>query len=224
VRQKVIIKSVLILLLMCGLALQLSAAAVQAAFVTIDTNNNIIDPAWSSVPVFRQKAKTPAILDGYNIKQVWVAREADSSFYYFRADLYGQLPTDNYSSIEARIDCDGDNSFSGSLDKIVFYYHSASVNTLDNVIECAGSDYPLCSTDGESKGWDFGEEISAGGGVYAYEWKADTNDPGGIDWSTCSKQKAIQFVTVDNLGVVVDSTAPAVFDGPTAAYFPIVQK
>lgn len=217
-------KSVLIFLLVCGLVLQLPAAVVQATFVTINTNNNIIDPAWSAVTVLRQKPKTPGVVDGLNIKQVWVTREADKSFWYFRADLYGQLPTDNYSSIEARIDCNNDNAFTGAQDKIVFYYHSAASNTLDNVIECAGNNYPLCSTDGESKGWDFGEQIPVGDGTYAYEWKADTNELGGIDWSACSQQKTIQFVTVDNTGKVIDSIFPALVDGPTVAYLPFVRK
>jgi len=189
--------------------------AAWAAFASINTDDGAIDPAWAGIAVFRASPDDPGVSNDRDIKQAKVTREADNSFWYFQVILYGQLPLDNLTSVEARISCNGDDDFTDSEDKIVLYYHADPPDN-DNSIECAGNDYPSCSTDGETQGSDFGEEVAVGDGTYAYEWKADISDAGGIDWSTCNGQERIQFTVADETGATYDTTEIRGFDAPTA--------
>lgn len=205
------------LLLTLGVALLLPVA-VWAVFASINTDDGIIDPDWAGVTVFQTSPNDGGIDDAYDLKEAKVTRESDNSFWYFQVILYGQLPMDNLTSVEARISCDGDAAFNSAEDKIVLYYH-ADPTTNDNSIECQADDYPLCSTHGETQGADFGEEIAVGDGTYSYEWKADISDTGGIDWSTCNGQETIQFTVADENGSTYDTTATRDFNVPTVVRF-----
>ncbi len=198
--------------LVLGLALLLPSA-VWAVFISVNTDDAAIDSDWASVAVFLTSPNDSGIADAYDLKEAKVSRESDNSFWYFQTILYGQLPLDNLTSIEARLSCDGDGGFSGGEDKVVLYYHADPPDN-DNSIECEGSDYPLCSS-GETQGSDFGEEIAVGDGAYSYEWKADIADSGGIDWSTCNGSETMQFVVANESGTVYDATATRIFDAPT---------
>ncbi len=202
----------LLLALVVALALPIT---VWAVFVSINTDDGVIDPDWTAVPIFQSSPNDAGIPDAYDIKEAQVARESDNSFWYFRVVLYGQLPLDNLTSVEGRISCDGDATFTSAADKIVLYYHANPPDN-DNSIECQADDYPLCSTNGEFQGADFGEEVAVGDGTYSYEWKADIADVGGIDWSACDGQEMIQFTVADETGSTYDTTGTRGFDVPTA--------
>ncbi len=187
-----------------------------AGFASINTDDGQIDPDWASVTVFRSSPDDPGVDNSVDIKQAKVTREADNSFWYFQVILYGRLPLDDVTSVEARISCNGDAAFNDIQDKIVLYYHNANPPPADdNSIECEGNDYPICSL-GETQGSDFGEEIAVGDGTYAYEWKADTADTGGIDWSTCNGNETIQFVVADKDGKVLETTEARGFSAPNS--------
>ena len=185
-----------------------------AGFATIDTDDGVVDPDWASVPTFQVSTNDTEIDDNYDIKETKLTSEADGSFWYFQMTLYGQLPLDNVTSLEARISCNGDAAFDHAEDKIILYYH-ADPATNDNAIECEGSDYPLCSS-GELQGSDFGEESAVGDGSYSYEWKADLTDEGSIDWSTCDGTETVQFAVADEDGNTYDSTTASEFNAPSA--------
>lgn len=202
----------LLLALIVALALPIT---VWAVFVSINTDDGVIDPDWAAVTLFQSSPNDPGIDDAYDIKEAKVTREADNSLWYFQVVLYGQLPLDNLTSVEARISCDDDSAFTSAADKIVLYYH-ADPPTNDNSIECQADDYPLCSTNGEFQGADFGEEVAVGDGTYSYEWKADIADAGGIDWSACNGQEMMQFTVANETGTTYDTTGTRGFDVPTA--------
>ncbi|PKO21279.1 MAG: hypothetical protein CVU38_15625 [Chloroflexi bacterium HGW-Chloroflexi-1] len=101
-----------------------------AVFASINTNDDAIDPAWASVTVFQTSPNDPGVDDSVDIKQAKVTREADNSFWYFQVILYGRLPQDNLTSIEARISCNGDSTFEHSEDKIVLYYHNITTTPI----------------------------------------------------------------------------------------------
>jgi hypothetical protein len=203
-------------LLSVSLALLLPVIAL-AAFISVNTDDTAIDPDWSSVTVFYTSAGNNAgIPDPYEIKQAWVARESDNSFWYFRVILYGQLPMDDFSSVEARISCNGNTNFFEAGDNVVLYYH-ANPATNDNVIECMGAEYPGCSGSNSEplKGSDFGEETAVGDGTYSYEWKADIGESGDLNWTTCNGQETMEFAAVDDTLTVQDTTPTRDFDVPT---------
>ena len=196
-----------------GLALMLPATAF-AVFASINTDDAAIDADWASVGVFLT-SPNEAMADGVDIAQAKVVRESDNSYWYFQVILYGQLPQDNLTSLEAHVSCDGNAVFTGAEDKYVLYYH-ANPSTNDNVIECEGNDYPACSNGEMLKGSDFGEEVAVGDGTYAYEWRTDIANPGGISWTTCNGQETLQFAVADASGTTYDSTTTRQFDVPTA--------
>ncbi len=204
-----------ILLVVLGLsvALMLPATAL-AVFASINTDDGVIDADWASVGVFLT-SPNGAMADSVDIAQAKVVRESDNSYWYFQVILYGQLPQDNSTSLEARISCDGNAVFTGAEDKYALYYH-ANPSTNDNAIECEGTDYPACSNGEMLKGADFGEEVAVGDGTYAYEWKTDIANPGGISWATCNGQETLQFAVAGADGTTYDSTTTRQFDVPTA--------
>ena len=204
--------SLVILSLSVALMLPSTASAV---FASINTDDGVIDPQWANVSVFLTSPNDGGVPDSQDIKQAKVTRESDNSYWYFQVILYGQLPQDNATSIEARVSCDGNATFTGAEDKYVLYYH-ADPSTNDNVIECEGNDYPTCSNGEMLKGSDFGEEVAVGDGTYAYEWKTDIANPGGISWATCNGQETLQFAVAGTDGTTYDSTGTRQFDVPTA--------
>lgn len=214
-KPKTIVKSTgIIIALLCMLMLPV---VVLAAFISVNTDDGIIDPDWASVTTFFTDPSNDALPDEYEIKQAWIARESDSSMYYFRVILYGQLPLDNISGIEARLDCNNNDIFTDAGDKIIVYYHSNPA-TNDDVIECSGDEYPACAGPNSEplKGSDFGEEIAVGDGTYSYEWRADTTEVGGMDWSMCDGVIPAHFITTWPDLTPIDATDIRGFDVPTA--------
>ena len=91
-----------------------------AAFFIINTNDGSIDPNWTPLP-FRDDP-TGETIPNYDIDQVWFGTNASSpSEFYFRMDLVSTIPLDG-SSIEARLDCDGNGNFNDPMDVTVAYY------------------------------------------------------------------------------------------------------
>ena len=135
-----------------------------AANTVIDTNDGQVDSNWAVVPVLSSDGDDFAN-DNYDINQAWVASAPDQSAFYFRVSLVGagQLPH-NYSSFEARLDCDRNGSFLDASDVVVYYAISPS---FEELVECQGSDYSECDYNPEPNLSDsnldtFGEEVSAG--------------------------------------------------------------
>jgi hypothetical protein len=186
-----------------------------AAHTSIDTTNGSVDANWSNVTVLRNDGDDIGN-DNYDINQAWVANASDNSEFYFRVSLVGsgQLPHD-YSSFEARLDCNQNGNYFDSVDVIVYY---AIRPTGEELVECQGDEYPECDfttepNNSDANGASFGEEIS--GPPYNYEWRADS-DTGDTDWSQCFGQINVQFTSLNSTFAVQDSTAMRVYNVPTA--------
>lgn len=200
------------------LALLLGLAITTAAFAAntdINTDDGQVDPNWSIVSPLTSDGDDIGN-DNYDINQAWVVSNAGQSAYYFRVNLIGsgRLPHD-YSSFEARLDCDQNGSFLDSADIVVYY---AIASSYEEVVECQGSDYPNCDFTPEPNHSDtnpdvFGEEVLSG--VYNYEWRADVNN-GAADWSQCFNTVNIQITSLDPSFVVQDISAWQEYNAPTA--------
>ena len=197
-----------------GVAIALAIPlTVYAAHLTINTNDGIVDPNWASVTLFGSDGDDWAD-DNYDIDQTWVTNAADNSFFYFRANLIGsgRLPSsDNWSSIEAHLDCDTNGDDYGASDVIAIYYGQDNSS-----IECQGTAWPNCAPGPGSADWNdntTAEEIS--GTPNNYEWQADVNN-GNVNWSACLSTVNIRFVTLDSNGAVADTTEWRPYNAPTA--------
>lgn len=186
-----------------------------AAHTTINTSNGVVDANWSNVPVLRNDGDDFAN-NNYDIDQVWVANASDNSGFYFRASLVGagQLPND-YSSFEARLDCNQNGSYIDAADVIVYY---AITGVTEELVECQGDEYSECDFTPEPNNSDtnaasFGEEIA--GPPFNYEWRADPNT-GTTNWSQCLGPINVQFTTLNSALAVQDSTVMRAYNVPTA--------
>lgn len=189
-----------------------------AAHTTINTNDGSVDPNWSNVSVLSNDGDDIAN-NNYDIDQAWIANAADNSGVYFRVSLIdsGQLPT-NYSSFEARLDCNQNGNYFDNVDVIVYY---AINGTTEELVECQGNEYPDCDYNPEPNHSDtnaasFGEAMS--GARYNYEWQADPIN-GTTDWSQCFGSINVQFTSLDNILNVQDSTVARAYNIPTAIHF-----
>jgi len=200
-----------------AIAIMLSVVSVvYAAHVSINTNDGAVDSNWINVPMsINDGADTTA---NYDIVEAWVGNTADNSAFYFRANLAGtgQLPQD-YSSLEARLDCNQDGDFTDAQDVIVYYALDTFLPDVEEVVECQGSDYIECdyalSNTSDTNPITFGEEIA--GSPYNYEWQAAPLS-GDTDWSACLGTFNVQFASVDTNGVVQDITVWQAYSAPNA--------
>ena len=214
-------------------ALLVFASVAYSAHVTINTDDGVVDENWDDVSV--------TITDGsdttadYDIVEAWVGNAEDNSAFYFRVNLAGtgHLP-DDYSTLEARLDCNQDGDFTDAGDIVVYYALDTFLIGPGNpngeeVVECQGSDYIDCDYAPEPNHSDtnpvtFGEEIA--GTPYNYEWQADV-DSGDTDWSACLGTFNVQFASVDNTGTEQDITVWAAYTTPPEEheiYLPIVMQ
>ena len=192
-------------------------SGVYAAHVTINTNDGALDANWANVSlIINDGADTAA---NYDIVEAWVGNSADNSAFFFRANLAGtgQLPND-YSALEARLDCNLDNDFTDAQDVVVFYALDTFLPDGEEVMECQGDDYIDCDYLPEPNNSDTnpltsGEEIA--GTPYSYEWQADTVN-GATDWSACLGSFNVQFASVNGSGVVQDITNWLPYSAPNA--------
>ena len=187
------------------LALSLIITSIAfAAPTTIDTTDGGVDGNWANVSVLRDDGDDIGN-DNYDINQAWIANAADNSAFYFRVSLVGtgQLPHD-YSSFEARLDCNQDGDFQDAEDVVVYY---ALNGANEELVECQGSDYSECDfkagNTSDTNAITFGEEISAGS--YNYEWRADTTN-GDADWLNCFGPINVQFASLDSTFAPQDTT------------------
>ena len=142
----------------------ISFTIAYAAHTTINTDNGLVDTNWSNVSVHSNDGDDIAD-NNYDIDQAWIANEANNSGdFYFRVNLVGggQLPH-NYSSFEARLDCNQNGSFSDSIDVVVYY---AIDGTTEELVECQGDEYPSCDfttppNNSDTNAATFGEESRA---------------------------------------------------------------
>jgi hypothetical protein len=189
------------------IALLVFASVAYAAHTTISTNNRADDVNWDTISVIiTDGADTVA---NYDIVKAWVGNSADRSTFYFRVALAGtgRLPND-YSALEARLDCNQDGEFADAEDVVVYYALDTFLPSGEEVIECQGTDYIDCDYAPEPNNSDtnpatFGQEIA--GPPYTYEWQADVDD-GATNWSDCLETFNVQFASVDNTGAVRDIT------------------
>lgn len=193
------------------------ASVAYAAHTTINTDDGQLDANWGNVSVMSNDGDDFAN-DNYDIDQGWAANASDNSAFYFRVNLVGtgQLPHD-YSSFEARLDCNRNGSFQDSGDVVVYY---AITGSSEELVECQGDEYPSCDYTAEPNNSDtnaatFGEELS--GTPYNYEWRADVNN-GSTDWSSCFGQINVQFVSLDSAQTAQDTTTWHGYNVPTAVY------
>jgi hypothetical protein len=209
-------RSVLFIAIAIAAVLAITSVAY-AAHVTINTDDGAIDGAWVNVPLSINDGADAAA--NYDIVEAWVGNEADNSAFYFRVNLAGtgQLP-DDYSTLEARLDCNQDGDFTDAGDVIVYYALDAFLPDGEESVECQGTDYIDCDYAPEPNNSDtnpisFGEEIA--GSPYNYEWRADVNN-GDTDWSACLGTFNVQFASVDNTGAVQDITVWRAYSAPNA--------
>ncbi|MCB9136447.1 MAG: hypothetical protein H6636_13550 [Anaerolineales bacterium] len=188
-----------------------------AAHTTINTNNGQVDANWSNVSALSNDGDDIAN-NNYDIDQAWVANASDNSAFYFRVSMVGtgQLPH-NYSSFEARLDCNQNFVFNDSVD-VVVYYAIEDGGIGEELVECQGNQYFECDYDPEPNGADtnantFGEEIA--GAPYNYEWRADVNN-GEVDWSQCFGTINVQFLSLDDSFATQDTTLWRSYNVPTA--------
>jgi hypothetical protein len=209
-------------------ALLIFASVAHSDHVAINTDDGVVDVGWDEVSV--------AITDGidtianYDIVEAWIGNADDNSAFYFRVNLAGtgQLPND-YSALEARLDCNQDGDFTDAGDIVVYYALDAFLPNGEEVAECQGSDYINCDYAPEPNNSDtnpisFGEEIA--GTPYNYEWQADV-DNGDTDWSACLGTFNVQFASVDNTGTEQDITAWVAYTTPPEeheVYFPLITR
>jgi hypothetical protein len=186
-----------------------------AAHTTINTTDGFVDANWSSVTVFRNDGDDIGD-NNYDINQAWIANTSDNSAFYFRVSLVGsgQLPHD-YSSFEARLDCNQNSNYFDSADVIVYY---AIDGTTEEIVECQGDEYPQCDftqvpNNSDANPASFGEEISST--PHNYEWRADPYN-GDTDWSQCFGQINGQFTSYTGGFILQDSTVTGVYNTPTA--------
>ena len=187
-----------------------------AAHTTINTANNQVDTNWSNVSVHSNDGDDIGN-NNYDIDQAWIANEAATSGgFYFRVNLVGtgQLPHD-YSSFEARLDCNQNGSFSDSVDVVVYY---AIDGATEELVECQGDEYPSCDyatppNFSDTNDASFGEEIADA--TYNYEWRADP-DSGDTDWSQCFGAIDVQFTSLNSSFTVQDSTVVRAYSAPTS--------
>ena len=206
------------LLITIAIAIMLSVVSVvYAAHITIDTNDNAVDTNWVNVPV--SIVDGPGTAANYDIDEAWVGNAADNSAFYFRVSLVngGQLPQD-YSTLEARLDCNQNGSFTDAQDVIVYYALDTFLPDGEEAVECQGSDYIDCDytlgpNTSDTNPITFGEEIP--GTQYNYEWQADVVN-GDTDWSACLGTFNVQFASVDTNGTEQNITTWQAYSAPNA--------
>lgn len=209
-------------------ALLIVIPVVYAASVMIDTDDGAVDADWDTVSVtITDGADTAA---NYDIVEAWVGSPEDNGALYFRVNLAssGQLP-DDYSTLEARLDCNQDGDSTDAQDVVVYYALDAFLLDGEEVVECQGTDYIDCDYAAEPNLSDTnpitsGEEISGTIGVpYNYEWQADVRN-GTTDYSACYGTFNVQFASVDNTGTVQDITVWAEYFFGHRIYLPVVMQ
>ena len=199
-----------------GLALTITSV-VYAVRTTINTNNGSVDANWGGVTLFSNDGDDFAN-NNYDINQAWATNAPDNSEFYFRVNLVGsgRLPQD-YSSFEARLDCNQNGGFVDAVDVVVYYVSWNSGDGTEEVVECQGNDYSACDYAGintsDTNADSFGEEIA--GPPYNYEWKADVAN-GATNWSQCLGNINVQFASMNSTFVVQDSTGWRGYNTPTA--------
>lgn len=95
------------LLVLCGITLLLLAAApVLAGWITINTNDSSVDPAWPVTPVYSSNCANGSIDNSLEIKNAWMVN--DGTDLAFRIETCATAT--NYSNIRmaAAIDCNKD--------------------------------------------------------------------------------------------------------------------
>ncbi|CAG1771866.1 hypothetical protein BAC2_02021 [uncultured bacterium] len=189
-----------------GLALTITSV-VYAVRTTINTDNGSVDANWGSVTLFSNDGDDFAD-NNYDINQAWLTNAPDNSEFYFRVNLVGsgRLPQD-YSSFEARLDCNRDGDFADAVDVVVYYATRTTSDFTEEVVECQGNDYYFCdyapTNTSDTNADTFGEEIA--GSPYTYEWKADVVN-GATNWSQCLGDINVQFASLNTSQVLQEST------------------
>jgi hypothetical protein len=188
---------------------------VYAVRTTINTNDGAVDTHWGSVTVLSNDGNDFAN-DNYDINQAWITNAPDNSEFYFRVNLVGsgRLPLD-YSSFEARLDCNRDGDFVDAVDVVVYYAPYETTYGTEEVVECQGDDYVMCemlaTNHSDTNADTFGEEIS--GSPYNYEWKADVVN-GDTNWSQCLGNINVQFASLNQYQQLQDITVWRGYDVP----------
>jgi hypothetical protein len=185
-----------------------------------------VDSNWNTVSAIINDGADSAA--NYDIVEAWIGNSEDNNTFYFRVNLAstGQLP-DDYSTLEARLDCNQDGDFTDAQDVVVYYALDSFLPDGEEVAECQGSDYIDCDYAPEPNNSDtnpitFGEEITGTMGTpYNYEWQADAVN-GDTYWWGCLGTFNVQFASVDNTGAEQDITVWAAYDFGNHIYLPIV--
>lgn len=203
--------------ILVALILALTVASVAYALhATIVTSDGAVDTNWGVTSVFSNDGDDFSN-DNYDIDQAWIINAADNSEFYFRVNLVGsgRLPLD-YSSFEARLDCNRDGDFSDGGDVVVYYAPYNTTDSTEEVVECQGNDYVMCdmlaSNYSDTNADTFAEEIAASS--YNYEWKADVTH-GDTNWSQCLGNINVQFASLDQYQQLRDITAWREYNVPT---------
>ncbi len=155
---------------------------------------------------------TGSVDPNYDIDDGWVGNEADNSFMYFRVSLApgSQLPSD-YDTLEARLDCDQNGSYTDVVDVVVRYSLDDFLLPPEELWECQGND-PYCFFP-EDNGDTYGEVIL--GSPNNYEWRADTaGGVGNVDWTACFGGINVQFASINSSGQQQDATLWEGFSTP----------
>jgi hypothetical protein len=172
----------IVISLVCLLALPL---IVQADHRTINTADGLVDPAW---------VHTTSVIDGsdyadpnWDIQQAWVTNEADNSVFYFRVKLYGKMPANDWSGVEALLDCNHNGVMTDASDVVVYFAPGSAYP--NGTGACQGNLWPTTCNDYH---YTPNSEI-IGNTPTDYEWKAATNEV--INYSACTGTINVGFRT-----------------------------
>jgi hypothetical protein len=192
--------------LICLLALPL---IVQADHRTINTSDGLVDPGW---------ATAVSVIDGadysdpnWDIEQAWVTNEANKSYFYFRVKLYGRMPANDWSGVEALLDCNSDGDVADAGDVIIYFVPTSPTGSITGA--CQGNNWPTTCDD-----FFYGSNSEIiGSGPTDYEWKAPTT--GAINYSACmgNIKVGVRTTYMENFSVYQfrDITAWRSFNTPT---------
>lgn len=206
-------KKLFVSMMVCIISLLALPLIVHADHAVINTNDGLVDAAWASI--------SRTVIDGddyaddnWDIQQAWVTNAADGSYFYFRALLLGKIPANDWSGVEALLDCNNDGDVSDANDVIIYFAPGSTYP--DSVGACQGNVWPTTCGDYDTV---YDREEIIGASPTNYEWRAPTT--GTINYSACTGNIKVGFRTtyMESSGTYQfhDSTSWIDFNAPTMA-------
>jgi hypothetical protein len=186
----------------------LLVGGANAAPVTINTNDGLVDPNWPT-PRYISSSDNPAIPNALEIKTGYLASNPDRI--YFRIQTYAAPASPTGYTAVAGIDCNNDNNTNDPYDRLIGY-----APTGDYVWVADGTGSLI-----GSPGVQYGERVPASPNNDNLEWQlyfgAGSGLPISVFPDACRGAINVQFaITTFPGGVVQDQTGLYPWNIPTA--------